>query len=142
MSERTDDFMAQLRALGYEPELRPNEFVLFDYEVEVGKHVGEPVKIGLQVPADWPMSPPSGPFVSPRLLPLNPSSGRGRPWDAVHAAHGRGLDDPEGVWEYWSRPLTAWPRTDHSVKAYLRHLRTLFAEIRPAADEHDEAKAA
>jgi hypothetical protein len=142
MSERTDDFLAQLRALGYEPELRSNEFVLVDYEVEVGKHIGEQVKIGLQVPADWPISPPSGPFVSPRLLPLNPSNGRGRPWDAVHAAHGRGLDDPAGVWEYWSRPFTAWPRTDRSVKAYLRHLRTLFAEIKPVADKDDEAKAA
>jgi hypothetical protein len=142
MSARTADFMAELRELGYEPELRPNEFVVFDYEVEVGKHIGEQVKIGLQVPADWPMSPPSGPFVSPRLLPLNPSSGRGRPWDAVHAAHGRGLEDPQGVWEYWSRPLNGWPRTDRSVNAYLRHLRTLFAEIRPAADEDDEAEAA
>ena len=142
MSERTDDFMAQLRALAYEPELRPNEFVVFDYEVEVGKHTGASVKVGLQVPPDWPMSPPSGPFVSPRLLPINPSSGRGRPWDSVHAAHGRGLDDPQGVWEYWSRPFTAWPRTDRSVKAYLRHLRTLFAEITPATREDDQAKAA
>jgi len=142
MSATTDDFAAQLRQLGLEPELRPSEFVVFDYEVELGRHIGETVKLGLQVPADWPMSPPSGPFVSPRLLPISGSTGQGRPWDAVHTADGRGLDDPDGVWEYWSRPFTAWPKTDRSVKAYLRHLRTLFGEIKPAAQDGDQAQAA
>jgi hypothetical protein len=143
MSVTTDDFMAQLRQQNFEPELRPNEFVVFDYEVELGKHVGEIVKLGLQVPPDWPMSPPSGPFVSPRLLPISGGiTGRGRPWDAVHTANDRGLADPDGVWEYWSRPFTAWPKTDRSVKAYLRHLRTLFDEIKPAVDDGDQAQAA
>lgn len=138
-----EDFEAQLRKLGFEPELRPNNFVVFDYEVEVGKHIGETIKVGLQVPADWPMSPPSGPFVSPRLLPISGgTTGRGRPWDAVHTCDGRGLDDPGSVWEYWSRPFTAWPNTDRSVKAYLRHLRTLFAEIEPDATSGDQAQAA
>jgi hypothetical protein len=143
MSASTDDFMAQLRQLGYEPELRPNEFVVFDYEVELGKHIGETVKIGLQVPGDWPASPPSGPFVSPRLLPISGGvTGRGRPWDAVHTCDGRGFDDPGGVWEYWSRPFTKWQMTDRNVRAYLRHLRTLFGEIKSAANNGDQAQAA
>lgn len=143
MSANTDDFMAQLRQLGYEPEVRANDFILFDYEVEVGKHVGEVVKLGLQVPTDWPASPPSGPYVSPRLLPISSgATGRGRPWDAVHTVDGRGIDDPTGIWEYWSRPYLAWPTTDRSVKAYLRHLRTLFGEIKGEASSDDQAEAA
>jgi hypothetical protein len=140
VSMSTDDFASQLRNLGFEPDLLPNEFVVFDYEVELGKHAGERVKIGLQVPPDWPMSPPSGPFVSPRLLPISGGvTGRGRPWDAIHTVDGRGLDDPDGVWEYWSRPYMTWPRTDRSVRAYLRHLRTLFAEIEPEVAGDAEA---
>ncbi len=136
-----DAFAAELAELGYEPEDRDGSFVAFDYVVEVGGHIGETVKVAIQVPPDWPMSPPSGPFVSPRLLPINPSTGRGRPWDAVHEAQGRGISDPDGVWEYWSRPYTAWPTTDRTVKAYLRHLRTLFAEIPPVESNADEAAA-
>jgi len=135
MSNAVAEFAAQLRECGYTPELRPNNLFLFDFEVELGKHIGETVKLGLQIPDDWPASPPSGPFVSPRLLPISGSTGRGRPWDAVHTVDGRGLEDPTGVWQYWSRPFTAWPKTDRSVRAYLRHLRTLFGEIEPEADD-------
>ena len=143
MSTTSDDFMAQLQQLGFGPELRPNEIVVFNYEVELGKHIGETIKLGLQVPTDWPMSPPSGPFVSPRLLPISTGQPlRGRPWDAVHTVEGRGIEDPDAVWEYWSRPYTAWPKTDRTVKAYLRHLRTLFGEIKRNVDHGDEAQAA
>ena len=143
MSAATDDFAEQLRHLGFEPQQLPNEFLVFDYEVEVGRHIGATVKLALQVPGDWPMSPPSGPFVSPRLLPISGGvTGRGRPWDAVHTADGRGLEDPDGVWEYWSRPFTAWPKTDRTVGAYLRHLRTLFAEIPPDEADGEQAQAA
>lgn len=142
MGAQTDSFMEQLCALGYEPELLSGEFVVFGYEVELGKHIGESVLIALQVPGDFPMSPPSGPFVSPRLLPINPGQGLGRPFDAVHTVAERGFADPQGIWEYWSRPYTAWPNTDRSVKAYLRHLRTLFGEIKPEVAEESDAQAA
>jgi hypothetical protein len=143
MAAATDDFAEQLRRIGLEPERLPSEFLVFDYEVEVGRHIGETVRLAVQVPGDWPMSPPSGPFVSPRLLPISGGvTGRGRPWDAVHTVDGRGLEDPGGVWEYWSRPFTAWPKTDRSVRAYLRHLRTLFAEIPPEAVDGEQAEAA
>jgi hypothetical protein len=137
MDPRVADFMAQLRGEGFSPELRHDVFVVFDYEVPLGRHAGEHVELALQVPTDWPVTPPTGPFVSPRLLPINPSSGRGRPWDAVHEAAPRGLADPEGRWEYWSRPYLDWENTDQTAKAYLRHLLTLFDEIKP--DEQAEA---
>jgi hypothetical protein len=139
MDRRVADFMAQLLAEGLSPELRHDVFVVFDYEVVLGKHAGELVKLALQVPADWPATPPTGPFVSPRLLPINASNGRGRPWDAVHEAAPRGLADPDGRWEYWSRPYLDWEHTDKSVKAYLRHLLTLFDEIKLAEDDQAEA---
>jgi hypothetical protein len=133
------DFVAQLQAEGYRPELRPNGFVCFAYEVPLGKHAGQTIKLALQVTSDWPQIPPTGPYVSPRLLPIHPEQGLGRPWDAVHLAGPRGLADPNDEWEYWSRPYLDWERTDKTVKAYLRHLLTLFDEIKP---EQGRAEAA
>src|SRR6478609_4222496 len=132
--------MAQLQAEGFIPELRHEDFVCFDYEIVLGKHAGERIKLAFQVPGDWPATPPTGPYVSPRMLPIHPESGEGRPWDAVHEAAPRGLADPNGEWEYWSRPYLDWENTDKTVKDYLRHLLTLFDEIQP--DEDDEAQAA
>jgi hypothetical protein len=129
----SENFAEQLRDLGYEPEVMWEEVVVFGYEVPLGKHLGEIVKIGIHVPAGWSTVPPSGPFVSPRVLPINPAQGRGRPWDAVHEANGRTpFQDPNGEWEYWSRPFPTnpgWANTDQSVGTYLTHLRTLFDEI-------------
>ena len=105
-------FLAALAAHGY--EVTPaGDFVIFPYTVEVGSRAGEQVRIGLQVPGDWPLSPPPGPHVSPRL---------GHPHGAVNPS-------PLGEdWEYWSRPAQNWP-ADRSVRAYLRHLRTLFSQL-------------
>ena len=88
-------------------------FVVFAYRIELGSRAGQEVRIGLQVPGDWPISPPPGPHVSPRL---------GHPHGAVH-------DSPLGSdWEYWSRPAQNWP-ADRTARAYLRHLRTLFSQM-------------
>jgi hypothetical protein len=117
-----EDFMAGLRALGYEPEQRVDGFVTFDYEIEVGPLASRLIKLALQAPGDWPANPPSGPYVSPRLLPVNPDATPGHPHGAVHEAPQLG---PE--WQYWSRPVVAsWPQTDRTVLAYLGHLRHLF----------------
>ena len=148
--EPIEQFCEGLRALGYEPEVRPDaqagvgKFVVFDYEIEIGPRRGEIIRLGLQVPPDWPMSPPSGPFVSPHLLPVRPESGRGRPWDNVHEAQGRGVDLPEGEWQYWSRPFPGspgWGSTEKTVATYLRHIRTLVGEL-PEAEPAEEQAAA
>jgi hypothetical protein len=105
-------FLAALAAHGYSVTEQAG-FGIFPYTVEVGRRAGEQVKVGLLIPGDWPLSPPPGPHVSPRL---------GHPAGAVHPS-------PLGAeWEYWSRPAPSWP-SDRSMRAYLRHLRTLFAQL-------------
>lgn len=122
-----DGFAAELHALGYEVE-RQGDFVIFTYEVDVGPCDGRQVQIALQ-PVDHPRTPPTGPFVSPRLLPLRPD-GSPAPWGGVHEAHGRGLNDPHGIWQYWSRPFNEWADHERTARSYLElHLRRLFAGL-------------
>lgn len=125
----TQTFQIQLKELGYEPELLPGDVLAFEYEVEVGPRAGELVKLGLKPPPDFPMTPPGGPLVSPRILPINLQQGSGHPLGAVHYAETGGLQDPEGNWEYWSRPFPNWPTSSRDVRAYLGHIRTLFSTL-------------
>lgn len=105
-------FVAALTAYGY-TITEQDGYALFSYTVEVGRRAGEQVEIGLQIPGDWPLSPPPGPHISPPL---------GHPGGAV-------IGSPLGAaWEYWSRPAPNWA-SDRSMRAYLRHLRTLFAQL-------------
>lgn len=109
-------FVAALSAAGLQvtqQNAQGVDFVIFPYRVEVGSRAGQIVTVGLPVPGDWPLSPPPGPHISPRL---------GHPHGAVHAS-------PLGPdWEYWSRPAQGWAN-DRSARAYLRHLRTLFSQL-------------
>lgn len=131
-------FRAQLEEMGYEPELLnggaalSGDVLVFEYEVEAGPLAGERVRLGLRPPPDFPMTPPGGPLVSPRILPINLNQGSGHPRGAVHLAETGGLRDPEGNWEYWSRPFPTppgWASTKRDVRAYLGHVRTLFATL-------------
>jgi len=126
-SSGPDGFAAELGDLGYVVELHAG-FVIFAYEVDVGPCDGSRVQIALQ-PIDHPRTPPTGPFVSPRLLPIRPDSSPA-PWGGVHEAHGRGFDDPNGIWEYWSRPFPEWADHGRTAVSYLEiHLRRLFAGL-------------
>lgn len=113
------DFIDGLRAFGYDVEEKPDGRVIFPYEVPLGKFMGEKIKLGFQVNDDFPANPPSGPHVSPRLLPLK--SGGEHPDGQIHPSPSFGDD-----WEYWSRPYPEWNRTDKSVKSYMAHVRHLF----------------
>jgi hypothetical protein len=107
-----DEFLAQLRREGLLPTVTQG-IAVFDYTIEVGTLAGTAAKLGLGVPGDFPLTPPPGPHVSPRV---------GHPHGAVHVS-------PLGVeWEYWSRPHPSWNQTDRTVAAYLRHIRALFAQ--------------
>lgn len=113
------DFVAQLKELGHQPQEIDGDKVIVPYAVPCGRLAGQQIKLGFVVPGDFSLTPPSGPHVSPRLLPLNPSSGT-HPNCGVHeSAFG-------GEWEYWSRPLSHWAQTKRKVKDVMAHVRHLF----------------
>lgn len=120
-------FAQELRDLGFDVVQHGN-FVIFDYPIDVGPLAGQTVKIGLDA-TGHPHSPPSGPFVSPRLLPMRPDA-TPAPLGGVHEAGGRGFPDSTGEWQYWSRPFTEWNQHGRSARAYIDvHLRRLFAQL-------------
>lgn len=90
------------------------EFVTFDYDVDVGARTGELVRIGLQG-TDWPINPPGGVHVSPRIQ---------HPGDHTHHVSPLGDD-----WIYWSRPYPDWAQSHRDIDEYLAHLRSLFAQF-------------
>lgn len=122
------DFITQLRAFGYDVEERSGNRVVFPYTIPIGPRLGEQVHLGFVVPTDFPLSPPSGPYVSPLLLPINPNQSVGHPVGGVHPANSFGLDWGAD-WEYWSRPFPDWPGTDRTVRAYMAHIAHLFETL-------------
>ncbi|TDB38238.1 MAG: hypothetical protein D9V44_09445 [Actinobacteria bacterium] len=118
----TVDLMNQLRELGYEPELGPEGFVAFDYTILIGPLSGRQIRLGFQNPDQFPLNPPGGPCVSPRLLPLK--TGNTPPLEGIHAISPE--IDPGGVWEYWSRPFQGWESTSRKATDYLAHVNALF----------------
>ncbi len=113
------EFVAELAELGYQVEDLGAERVAIPYEIPCGRLAGTKIKLGFAVPGDFPLSPPSGPHVSPRLLPINPQGGN-HPNAGVH-------DSPFGPeWQYWSRPLNHWAQTKRKVKDVLAHVRHLL----------------
>jgi hypothetical protein len=114
------DFTEQLHTLGYRPEERDGNRIVFRYTVPVGKFVGTEIWLGFVVADDFPLNPPSGPHVSPPLLPLHPGNDMPHPLGGVHPS------DFGPEWQYWSRPFLGWPSTDRSVRAYMAHIRHLL----------------
>lgn len=114
--------IADLRAAGYDPKLKTVdgvEFVSFLYRVPIGAYAGEEVRVSLQAP-DWPLNPPGGPHITPRIQ---------HPGDNAHHGSPLGANSI-----YWSRPHPRWADTTRSVEEYLAHLRTVFAQfLEPAA---------
>jgi hypothetical protein len=126
-----EGFLLGLRQLGYEPEIVPGttDHVRFRYKVESGKYAGKSVWLGLIVPGDFPMTPPSGPHVSPRIHPLNP--GGAHPTGGIHVQHSQQFaarDKQE--WQYWSRPfdnpIDQWGKTKKTVAVYMNYIWRLW----------------
>lgn len=113
------DFIDQLEALNYKVEERGDNRLAFRYTIPVGPFVDREIWLGFIVGDDFPLTPPSGPHISPQLLPLNTSSNQ-HPHGGIH------LSDFGPEWEYWSRPFQGWATTDRTVKAYMAHIRALF----------------
>ena len=115
------DFVQQLCQLGLDVGWRGDDSITFDFVIPVGKFLGQTIKLGFEVPGDFPAVPPAGPHISPRLLPLNTQS-KVHPSGGVHESK-FGPD-----WEYWSRPFPdgEWNKTEKTAKVYMAHIRKLF----------------
>jgi hypothetical protein len=122
------EFAREFEDLGYEVQVVGN-FVVFDYVIDIGPLDGMEIRLGLEG-VGHPHSPPTGPFVSPHLLPLRPDASPA-PRGGVHDGRGRGFPlEHEETWQYWSRPFVEWAQNGRSARAYLEvHLRRLFAQL-------------
>jgi hypothetical protein len=118
------EFIDQLRALGYDTREPTHGLVEFNYIIPLGPRAGENIRLAFAVPQDFPLQPPSGPCVSPPLLPLHPDQSVGHPVGGVHAA-----PQLDAKWQYWSRPFPGWQGTDRTARAYMAHIRHLFATL-------------
>src|ERR1700730_15114774 len=113
------DFIGQLRELGYKVDDRGNGTVTFGHVIPAAVFVGREIRPGVQAGEDFPLNPPSGPHVSPFLRPL--VAGGTHPTGGI-------MDSPlGGEWQYWSRPFVGWNATNRTVRAYMAHIRNLFA---------------
>lgn len=124
------DFAEQLTALGYKVEERGENRLAFRYIIPVGRFEGQEIWLGFVANDDFPANPPSGPHLSPRLLPLHPGNDLPHPQGGVHESPfdtSQSGGPKTDQWEYWSRPCNGWAATDRTVKAYMAYIRTLFA---------------
>jgi hypothetical protein len=114
------DFIDQLKALGFDPVDHGEGKVSIIYIVQTGRFADRTIKLGFAVPGDFPLSPPSGPHISPHLLPVNREGG-------PHPAHGVHDNSPFGAdWQYWSRPMHHWANTKRTARDVMAHVRHLF----------------
>jgi hypothetical protein len=112
------EFIDQFKELGIQVEDLGEQKVAFSYCVQTGRFAGKDIKVGFDIPQDFSLTPPSGPHISPRLLPLQ--SGGSHPSGGIH-------ESPFGAdWQYWSRPIQHWNQTKRTVKDILAHIRHLF----------------
>jgi len=123
----------QLEKLGYEPEIKPSlkggKIVCVRHEVEVGPLAGTTVRLGLNNAHFFPLLAPTGLLVSPRLLPFNLYISE-KPYSKIYPAETGDLWDPEGAWQYWSRPFVDWEGSDRDARIYINHhVRKLFAAL-------------
>ena len=116
------DFVDQLRVLGYDVEVLDGGRVVLEYPILVGSLADQRVKLGFEVQDDFPLNPPGGPHVCPRIHPIHTQNDIPHPLGAVHESKPFGKD-----WQYWSRPFPAWANTDRSAREYMIHIYRLFA---------------
>jgi hypothetical protein len=121
----TEAFSAGLKELGYEAEVGDENRISFPYVIGAGRFKDQSIKVGLEVPADFNVTCPTGPHISPRLIPINPSG----------AGNDRAADSPKfgPEWQYLSRPFVdqqeGWNRTPRNIKAYLRHVKRILETL-------------
>jgi hypothetical protein len=112
-----DTFKNGLDALGLPAELKDGDKIIIPYVIAEGRFAGQQIKVGIQVPPDFDMTPPGGIHVFPRLIPINPT-----PLDHTRAAVSQPFGDE---WEYLSRPYEQWARK-RTVKRYMEYVAHLL----------------
>ena len=120
-------FVQGLRDLGYSPEALPgqSDHLVIDYEVQSGRFAGQKTRHGFAVPADFPMTPPSGPYISPHIHPIKTDGEH--PTGRVHQAQAQPfIAGAGGEWQYWSRPFADWAQSKKSVATYMSHIWRLW----------------
>lgn len=117
-------FAEQLRATGVEVEEMGDGHVMIPrYRVPDGKFEGLVVDIGIVVPSDFPLSPPSGPHVH-KLIHANRSDGP-HPEGHIHPSKKHSKHFGDG-WQYWSRPHPNWASGARNAIRYMEHVRALW----------------
>ena len=114
------DFIAQLRASGFNVEEIGQGKIVVPYPILVGPRRGTEAKIGFMAFDDFPQNPPGCLHITPHLLPINTNGGE-HPFASIHQSPNFG---PE--WQYWSRPLKHWNTTQRTAKDVLAHIKHLL----------------
>jgi hypothetical protein len=118
-------FSAGLKELGYEAEDKGDNRIAFKYVIGAGRFKDQIITVGLEVPPDFNVTCPTGPHISPRLIPINTGV----------LGNERAAESPSfgSEWQYLSRPFgeqqQGWSRTNRSVKAYLRHIKRILETL-------------
>lgn len=113
-----EDFIQELRDLGYEVQDHGEGKISIPYGIPTGKFADREIRLGFIPPEDFPLSSPSGPHITPELLP--------RQSGGTHPAGGINESPFGPSWQYWSRPMHHWANTNRSMKDVLAHIRHLF----------------
>ena len=122
-----ETFIHSMSDLGYIPRAIPGkpDHVVIDYEVQCGKFSGTKVLLGFVVPADFPVTTPSGPHVSPHIHSIN-AEGQ-HPAGRVFQTQAMPFQEAiGGQWQYWSRPHPNWLTSRKTVTAYMSHIWRLW----------------
>jgi hypothetical protein len=119
-----DAFIQGLKELGYDPQDRGGNRVSFQYTIGAGRFKDRSIAVGIEVPPDFNVTCPSGPHISPRLIPMNLQA----------QDNSRAAESPFGTdWQYLSRPFldqqAGWNRTKREVKTYLRHVKRILEAL-------------
>jgi len=117
------EFTRQLRELGYEVQVHGSRCVV-QHAIATGRLKGSQVRLGFDVPPEFPRTPPSGPHLSPGILPVNTDA-------PAHPQRVHGSDFGSqfgGEWIYLSRPLHGW-RGSEPVSKVLAHVDQLLETV-------------
>lgn len=115
-------FSEGLKQLGSVPEDGKDNRLTFKYTIGAGRFKDMVITVGIEVPADFNVTCPTGPHISPRLIPINPNA----------AGNDRSAESPNfgSDWQYLSRPFVdqqaGWNRTSRNVKAYMQHIKRIL----------------